>query len=259
MPSPFPGMDPFLEQPAFWQDFHHEFISCWREAIADRLPDSYDARIGERVNLTQLDPGVVKLISPDVAISRGPRVARDAHDGGVAILEPEVIPQSYVEEIRESYIEILHRSDRSLVAVLELLSPTNKTGSGFFEYEYKRSTILKQKVHLLELDLLHAGDPPTLLRPLPRSDYRALLTRAERRADCHVYSLSMRHPLPVLPVPLRAPDPDIHVDLQTAFDLAYQRGRYARSIRYDQPLDFELPAVDLAWIAERVCGDATKQ
>jgi hypothetical protein len=252
MPSPFPGMDPYLENPAFWPDFHHTFISCWREVVADNLPDSYDARIGERVNLTQLEPDVVKLIYPDVAVSQGTPSKRAPAAGGVAVLEPEVVPQTYVEEVRESYIEILHRPDRSLVAVLEFLSPTNKSGAGFFEYEYKRSNVLKQNVHLFELDLLREGDPPTLVQPLPTGDYHALLTRAERRAFCNVYTWSMRQRLPILPIPLRAPDPDIHVDLQAAFDLAYQRGRYARSVRYDQPLTLALPQDDIAWIAERV-------
>ena len=73
MPSPFPGMDPYLEDAAFWPDFHHTFITCWREVIAEVLPDSYDARIGERVNRTQLEPEVVKLIYPDVAVSQGVR------------------------------------------------------------------------------------------------------------------------------------------------------------------------------------------
>lgn len=252
MPSPFPGMDPYLEDPAFWPDFHHTFIGCWREVIADLLPDSYDARIGERVNLRQLDPEVVKLVYPDVAMSRRPGPGRAPASAGVAVLEPEIVPQAVFEEVHEASIEILHRPDHSLVAILELLSPTNKSGNGFIEYEYKRSTILKQPVHLFELDLLHAGDPPTMLLPPPAGDYRALLTRAERRSDCNFYVFSMRDRLPVLPVPLRAPDPDIHVDLQTVFDLTYDRGRYARSIRYDQPPPPALTESDAAWIAERV-------
>ncbi|MEI7687152.1 MAG: DUF4058 family protein [Planctomycetota bacterium] len=252
MAGPFPGMDPYLESPAYWPDFHHTFISCWREILADRLPDSYDARIGERVNLVQLEPDVVKLISPDVAISQGPGLKRVATSGRVAMLEPALIPQTFVEEIRESYIEILHRPDRSLVSVLELLSPTNKTGSGFYEYEYKRSNILKQNVHLFELDLLRLGDAPVLSQPLPPGDYRALLTRAERRSYCNVYTFSMRQSLPMLPIPLRAPDPDLTMDLQAVFELAYQRGRYARSVRYDQPTNLPLPEVDRVWIAERL-------
>ena len=33
MASPFPGMDPYLEQPAFWSSFHTRFMV----AIADEL------------------------------------------------------------------------------------------------------------------------------------------------------------------------------------------------------------------------------
>lgn len=40
MASPFPGMDPYLEDPAFWPDFHHRFLENWCDALADLLPDS---------------------------------------------------------------------------------------------------------------------------------------------------------------------------------------------------------------------------
>src|SRR5437868_4398932 len=72
MTSPFPGMGSYLEDPAFWPDFHLTFVGCWREAIADALPDSYEARLDERVNLVQMSPEVIKLTRPDVADSQGP-------------------------------------------------------------------------------------------------------------------------------------------------------------------------------------------
>ena len=39
MPSPFPGMDPYLEDPAYWSDFHAAFLTYWRDAIADLQPE----------------------------------------------------------------------------------------------------------------------------------------------------------------------------------------------------------------------------
>ena len=42
----FPGMDPYLEDAAFWADFHQRFLNCWCEAVAAALPDNYDARMG---------------------------------------------------------------------------------------------------------------------------------------------------------------------------------------------------------------------
>jgi hypothetical protein len=62
MPSFFPGMDPYLESAAFWYDFHDRFINVWAEAIADVLPDEYEASINERVYLAASDPESRKLI-----------------------------------------------------------------------------------------------------------------------------------------------------------------------------------------------------
>jgi hypothetical protein len=35
MPSPFPGMNPWLEQDALWHDFHQRFLTAMSEAIAE--------------------------------------------------------------------------------------------------------------------------------------------------------------------------------------------------------------------------------
>lgn len=248
MPSPFPGMDPYLEDPAFWPDFHHRFIDCWCEAVADALPAAYDARLDERVNLVQVTPEVIKLIYPDVAISRGEQPARGGSNGrGTAVLETTTVPHEIVEEMRETRIEILHRPDRTLVAVLELLSPSNKTGDGFDIYRGKRTAILNQKVHLVELDLLLGGNRLTHGAPLPAGDYYVFLTRAETRASCAVYPWGVRQALPTIPIPLRAPDSDIHVDLGAVFKIAYERGRYARSLPYGQAPSAPLSAEDAAW------------
>ena len=69
MASPFPGMDPYLEGPAFWRDFHATFIPCLREAIADHLPDSYDARLDETVFLVDISAEEIDDVYPDVAVT----------------------------------------------------------------------------------------------------------------------------------------------------------------------------------------------
>src|SRR4051794_37267166 len=110
MASPFPGMDPFLEDPAFWPDFHFTFINYWREAIADVLPENYEATIGERVYLIENDPDLRKLSSPDIAVIEGQRTARSAYQAtGVATLEPVNVPLVVLDGYRESYIDILHQ------------------------------------------------------------------------------------------------------------------------------------------------------
>lgn len=212
MPSPFPGMDPYLEQSGAWGDFNHEFISCLRAAIASRLPEIYDARIEERVTL--------------------------------------VIP----EKQRQSYIEIYDAPDQALITVIEVLSPTNKQPKGRDEYLMKRDAILSEDVHLVELDLLVNGQRLPTAEPLPPGDYYAFVARHECRPLCDVYHWSVRQPLPAAPIPLKAPDADIIVELQPVFDEAFSRGRYDRRLRYGAPPRSRLSRADREWAAQLVAA-----
>src|SRR5437763_11345453 len=71
MASPFPGMDPYLEDPAFWSDFHRSFITYCRNAVLERLPDGYDARIDEKIRVVIPEEAGTRYF-PDVAVTGGP-------------------------------------------------------------------------------------------------------------------------------------------------------------------------------------------
>jgi hypothetical protein len=251
MKSPFPGMDPYLEDPAYWSDFHATFINYWREAVADELPPQYEATLGERIYLVEHDPDMRKLGFPDIAVTEGdpPSTGSEAYIGGAktATLEPVTIPLRILEGPRETYIEILHQSDRSLVATLELLSPANKEQPGRTEYLAKRRALLYQNVHLVELDLLIGGQRLPWQDPLPPADYYYLVCRGDRRPDCQVYHWMLPQALPILPVPLRSPDADIHIDLAAVFKTAYERGRFHRRINYRGPAPAVLREEDRRW------------
>jgi hypothetical protein len=248
MNSPFPGMDPFLEQPAFWSDFHFTFINYWREAIADALPPEYEATLGERVYLVEHDPDMRKLGFPDVAVTHDDLSSPTppSSSSGTATLEPVTIPLIILDGPRETYIEIVHQPEQSLVATLELLSPANKAQPGRTEYLAKRHALIYQKVHLVELDLLLGGR--RVQEPLPLADYYYLVSHGDRRPDCNVYRWTLREPLPTLPVPLRAPDPDIFVDLGAVFATAYSRARFFRRINYQAPIPTVVNKRDQAWV-----------
>jgi hypothetical protein len=248
-------MDPFLEDPAYWSDFHARFINFWCEAVADALPAHYEAGLGERVYLIEHDPEERKLAFPDVAITQtGSAGPVSATAGGVATLEPVTIPLTILEGPRETYVEILHRPDRSLVAVLELLSPANKEQPGRTEYLAKRNALLYQQVHLVELDLLRGGRRPPLAKPLPPGDCYYLVSRADQRPDCQVYAWGLRQPLPVLPVPLRAPDPDLMIPLGSVFTTAYDRGRFQRRIDYRGQRPGHLRPDEIPWAQGVLAG-----
>lgn len=38
MPSPFPGMNPYLEYPRRWPDFHQDFLVTAKRSLKKRLP-----------------------------------------------------------------------------------------------------------------------------------------------------------------------------------------------------------------------------
>jgi hypothetical protein len=255
MGCPFPGMDPFLELPAYWSDFHFTFINYWREAIADVLPPDYEAALGERVYLVEHDPEARRLGYPDVAVTEGERAAAAIERSvGAATLEPVTIPLTILEGPREAYIEILHQPERRLVSALELLSPGNKEQPGRVEYLAKRRALLCQDVHLVELDLLLEGQRLPLQRPLPPAEYYYLLSRSDRRPDCEVYFWRLSQPLPTLPVPLRAPDPDVFINLATVFATAYERGRFRRRLPYQGPVPAFVPAQDRPWVESVLAG-----
>jgi len=248
-------MDPYLEDPAFWSDFHATFINYWREALADLLPAHYEARIDEKVRLIEVAPSRRKLIEPDVAVTqRRPSRTPSPAPAGAATLEPVTIPLVIEEETHERYIEILHRPERSLVAVLELLSPANKEEPGRSDYLAKRNALVRHPIHLVEVDFLIAGRRLPLENPLPPGDYYALVSRGDRRPDCDVYAWTLRQRLPSIPIPLLSPDPDVWLDLAAVFATTYERGRYARSLDYTSPPLVVLDDETRRWVMEQARG-----
>jgi hypothetical protein len=160
------------------------------------------------------------------------------------------IPLAALGEAIETYIEILHRADRSLVTTVELLSPANKEEPGRSAYLAKRHALHVQKVHTVELDLLIGGQRLPMRLPLPEGDYHAFVARAERALDCEVYSWTLPDPLPALPIPLRDPDPDVTLDLGAIFAIVYERVTYEREIDYALPPPVSVPDERRKWIAE---------
>ena len=265
MPSPFPGMDPYLEHPGYWRGFHGRMMYAIADQLLDRLPADYDADVDERVRLVEVDPSELESegkrdVLPDVAVTRGgSRRAGPASAGAAvataALPEPVVIPVLFEREERDRWIRILHRPDELLVSVIEVLSPTNKNSDGYEAYRVKRNAVLRQQVNLVEIDLLLGGrrmEPASLLPP---GDYYALVGRAERPNERLAYPWFLRDRLPPVPVPLRLPDPDVRLDLAAAFTVAYDGGRYAQRLRYDEPTPAPLAEEDRAW-AEQVVRSA---
>ena len=256
MPGPFPGMDPYIEAQNRWPDFHHGLITHCQAALNSRLPDDYVATINERVQTIELADPEPRVALPDVSVVRdstSPRGTSPSGSGGAAVatLEPTTLPQSvqWLDEPTQGYIEIFHLPDYRLVTGIKVLSPSNKVNPGRVAYLAKRRDLLHHGVNLVEIDLLLAGERLDLLAPLPAGDYYAFVTRWGSHDRCAVYAWSVRRPLPTILVPLRPPDADVPLDLAAVCATTYQLGRYARLLRYGQPIDLPLSSADAAWAA----------
>ena len=254
MPSPFPGMDPYLETPDLWPDVHHGLISQIRAVLNSALRPNYFARIELRAYISdEDDPGREARI-PDVRIELGTRRnggKKASKPAGAAIAEPLTVTL-LDEEVEEARVEIRHRPSGALVTAIEVLSPANKIrGSrGRASFMQKRHEIFSSDVHWAEIDLLRAGNPSVTRPRLPRSDYRILVSRAEERAKVKYWPVSVLQPLPVVGIPLRMPDPDVPLDLGAVLASAYERGAYDLSVDYRREPSPPLSRGDAAWAAK---------
>jgi Protein of unknown function (DUF4058) len=257
MPSPFPGIDPYLEGQHFWEDFHPRFLTYCSDTLNETLPQGYIAQLGERIRLIEFSQKRTKLVLPDIAVIEEAgrptrRVAHRSKAAGALTLEPVTIPlPSVATEVRDVWIEIRRGTSRAPVTVIEMLSPTNKAGDGFVEYKLKRRSLIRQKIHLVELDLLLGGRRLPMSLPLPVGDHFALVSRAGRRPDSEVYAWTIHDGLPSIPIPLLAGTPDVILDLAGVFATTYERGRYSRLIDYAAPPSVLRKPEDRAW-AEKV-------
>lgn len=248
MPSPFPGMDPYIEAQE-WGDFHTTFNTIVRELLTPALGERYFIRVERRLYVEHEsdDSDDSNLRVSDVAVvadrlsEPGGRTLVDSH----AAAEPHTCILAIPEERREAYLVIREREEHSVVTVIETLSPANKRrgGDGWRAYQEKREQVLRSQSHLVELDLLRRGARmPLDVRPSPPPfDYYALVSRAERRPKADVYCWSLLERMPVIPIPLLEDDPDLQLDLHEAVSVVYERAAYQRSLDYSAELTPPLP------------------
>lgn len=257
MPSPFPGMDPYLEAPELWPDVHHGLISEIQAALNCKLRPDYRAMVEERVYISdESDPGRSALV-PDVAIiapsgSNG-KTAFPLNDidveSDIAVAEPLVATTMIDEEIREGRIVIFDSVGRQVVTVIEVLSPSNKTvgARGRSEYESKRREVLQSPAHLVEIDLLRNGAPIYAGQTLPTHDYLVHVSKRGERPKGLLWPIRLTQRLPAIKIPLLLKDPDVELDLGLVLNSVYDRAGYDMVINYSEPPRVPLSEQNATW------------
>ena len=245
MPSPFPGMNPYLENSELWPEVHSRLIVAMADALNPQIIPKYRAAIDRRIYA--IDGSEALLVGiPDVTVERrssaqvAPSVDKAVTRSNVAVA---VHPTSPVKvkvpmplEIRESYLQIKEASTGEVITSVEILSPTNKRpGKGRNAYEEKRREVLSSRTHLVEIDLLRSGQPMALAAGTVESHYRILVSRSEQRPQADLYAFNLTDQIPSFSVPLKASDQEPIVDLQDLLNQIYDRAGYEVVIDYTLP------------------------
>lgn len=253
MPSPFPGMDPYLEG-SEWQSVHTELSAEIARQLAPKVRPKYIVRSTRRF-VTEMpeDVGIaIESAYPDIGVLYPGRPGALASTPTARTQAPLQIATILPEQVPHITIEIRDVANRNLVTAIEVLSPTNKRGEGYREYLDKRSRTLLSSAHLIEIDLLRQGKRVPMQKPLPPAPYFVFLSRVERRPIVEVWPIQLDMRLPVIPVPLLPGDPDVDLDLQLAFDTMYDTFGYDLSIDYTRPPEVPLEGEAATWVAERL-------
>jgi hypothetical protein len=261
MPSPFPGMDPYLETSA-WGSLHVTMIGEIMRQLAPLLRPKYVTLAQECFYTAMPDPdeglSIVatspRTVYPDVGVFHGDPSGAATATAPTAAAEPLQVATVMPEKVPHASIEIRDRENRELITAIELLSPTNKRGRGRKEYLRKRSKYLLSNAHLIEIDLLGAGIRPPMHGKLPPTRYFVFVGRAWKRPICDVYAIPLHSALPTIDVPLAGRNENVPLNLQAAFTNVYEQTNLDLAVDYDRRPDTALDQAEQKWVASVLAG-----
>ena len=252
MPSPFPGMDPWLEDRYLFPDLHDRLIVSISDAVNAALPPGYFAAIGTLVWVDDQQRS-----EPDVTVLRPDRRG----GGGTALLDAPSRLQALgtrpePEPREEPYLEIHAPGGERVVTAVEVLSRSNKAAGskGREAYLAKQEEFALGGVNVVEIDLLRSGTHTTACprRRLERLaggpfHYHVCVTEAGTPGRLFGAVFPLSRPLPEIDIPLDRAAGRVAVALQPLLDRAYDAGRYALRAGYAKPCDPPLSPDDQSW------------
>ncbi len=212
MPSPFPGMDPYLE--SHWRDVHHRLITYASDALQELLPPDLRSRVEERIVMAGPE-GLGNPLFADLRVIASPGQGPGPVVGAMRMPGTDAILVDVErEQLTEGYIEIIDAgSGNRIVTIIEVLSPSNKTpGDDRRAYQHKQGEITKSETNLVEIDLLRGGRhvaavPLANIRPDIRTPCMVCVRRATQPSRAEVYLCALARNLPTVQVPLRPRTP----------------------------------------------------
>ncbi len=261
--SPFPGMDPYLEERERFAGFHHALAEQIRLRLNEQIGPKYYADVNISTVSQDIFIGYTHQVFPDVGVYE-PAPPQRGGTNVIAVASVAPIQRALMleQETRLRSVRIYYTDTSELVTAIEILSPYNKRGEGLEEFRKKRRELLKSQTHLVELDLLRGGTRPgyEVNEPALDTDYVLLVNRArgEYMRISEIWPLALNETFPILPIPLREPDADAVLNLQEIFEFIYPRAGYSWRIDYTRPVPPpELRAPMAEWMQTQFSREET--
>ncbi|MBW4476655.1 MAG: DUF4058 family protein [Tolypothrix brevis GSE-NOS-MK-07-07A] len=251
--SPFPGMNPYLENTLFWSEVHNLLIAAIFRKLNPQLRPKYRVAIEKRVYQT-IDEDSLLVGVADVAVQSIEKMPLP-EPASVAVASPVVeavtVDVTMPETVKETYLEVRDVATQEVVTVIEILSPKNKrSGEGRNAYVKKRLQVLGSYTNLVEVDLLRDGKPIQQLQNNIQTDYRILVSRASKRPKADLYAFNLQNSIPSFPLPLREGDTEPLLEIQTLISELYSEGNYDLVIDYAQEPVPAMSVNNVAWVDE---------
>lgn len=256
MPSPFPGMNPYLENSQLWSQVHTHLIVAIAEAMNPLLRPKYRMAMEQRVytDTVSSDNSSVLVGIPDNAVFQPSSTKIPSQSSNIAVAPPLVKPLPITlpqpEIIREWYLQVKDVETKEVITVIEILSPKNKQkGEGRKKYLKKREKILMSLTHLIEIDLLTIGEIlPMNIKQEMKTDYRIIISLSNYRPQADLYAFNLPQQIPTIPLPLKPEDQELMIPLQKLLNDLYERGSYDLAINYKKKPLPELSEENQIWL-----------
>lgn len=119
MPSPFPGMNPYLENRKLWRDVHHRLITTLADYLSIQLRPKYIVAVEIEIYKTTEENILVGV--PDVSVQR-PLNAANPTTPNVAVAEATAEPLTVIlpmpEIVKQGYLEIIDVVKQEVVTAI---------------------------------------------------------------------------------------------------------------------------------------------
>lgn len=257
MPSPFPGMDPYIESGGYWGEFHTHMIVEMQIELNSVLPKGYAASIDLYVWIHEpTAERRTRRVMPDAYVSKSEKRSRKSASVATVSAATQIVLPS-LERRRQRSIKVVDLEQERVVTAVELLSPSNKlAGEDHDAYITKRNEYIANRVNLVEIDLLRSGGRLPMGDPRGEAgEFYVLASKAWEYPRADFWPFTLRDVIPTVTVPIVEEIDTVPFDLQATFTRVYNRYAYNDKLRYDRRLTPRPSKSDAAWIKTRLTSE----